>query len=179
MKKMALLSTLALFAAGSYAQQSNAVDHAQPRPPSTVKAQVTTITEHTVTTFAQDGSSTSTRDVQTGEPVLMVNESSAVSVLPAPQISDQLDLPATMQRLRHYEQSLRSAKNILRHSADADALARYASQAEALATQAGRVDDAARFRQVRATASDIQFAIARSDSIKARALLTTLAAQLH
>lgn len=179
MKKMALLSTLALFAAGAYAQQSNAVDHAQPRPPSTVKAQVTTITERTTTTFATDGSSSSTQEVQTSEPVLMMNERSAVSVLPEPQVMDQLDLAATVQRLHHYQQALRSAKQIVRSSADADALARYASQAEALAMQAGRSDEAMRFRQVRATASDIQFAIARNDSVKARALLDTLAAQLR
>ena len=179
MKRTALLSALALFAAGVEAQQSNAVDHAQPRPPSTVKAQVTTITEHSVTTFARDGSSSTTQDVQTSEPVLMTNESSAVSVLPEPQISDQLDLTATVQRLHQYHQSLRSAKNILTHGADADALARYASQAEALAGQAGRADDVMRYRKVRATASDIQFALDRRDSVKARALLNTLGAQLQ
>lgn len=178
MKRMALLSALALFAAGSHAQQSNAEDHAQPRPPSTVKAQVTTITEHTTTTFARDGSSSTTKDVQTSEPVLMTNESSAASVLPEAQITDGMDFSATVQRVRAHHQALRGAKNILAHGADADALARYASQAEALASQAGRADDAMRYREVRATAGDIQFAIGRRDATKARALANALAARL-
>ena len=36
-----------------------------------------------------------------------------------------------------------------------------------------------RYRKVRATASDIQFALDRRDSVKARALLNTLGAQLQ
>lgn len=177
MKRVVWYPLLALAVASSYA--NNTVDHAQPRPPSTVKAQVTTITETTTTMFNRDGSSTSTQDVQTSEPVQMLNESSALSVLPPPQVIDNLDLSATQARVQQYFLTLKGAKNILARGADADALSRYASQAEALAGQAGQTDNVMRYRQVRATASDLQFALDRRDSTKARALLLTLEAQLR
>ena len=177
MNRLALFTTLALFAASS--QANNAVDHAQPRPPSTIKAQVTTITETTTTTVNRDGTSTSTQDVRTSEPVLMMNASSAESVLPPPQIMDNLDLTATHARLVQYHAALSNARNLLSRGSDADALSRYASQAEALAGQAGMADGVMRYRHIRATASDLQFALDRQDSIKARALLDTLAAQLR
>lgn len=171
MKRTVLFSLLAMMAAGSYAQsQSNAVDHAQPRPPSTVKAQVTTITE----TYTSDGTTTTLRDSQTGQPVLQVMESSPTSVLPPAQVFDQLDLSATLQRVQHYAHALKTAKNILHASADADALAHYASQAEALAQAGGQMMLVTQMQQLRATAGDLQYAIAQQDSIKARALLITV-----
>lgn len=176
MNRLALL-TLALLGASSHAD--NTADHAQPRPPSTVKAQVTTITETTVTTTNRDGTSTSTQNVHTGEPVLMTSASSAESVLPPPQQIDNLDLSATHARLVQYHAALARARNLLHHGSDADALARYASQAEALAAQAGLADSVTRYRHIRATAGDLQFAIDRKDNVKARALLRTLEAQLR
>lgn len=169
MKKTALFPLLAMIAAASHAQ-SNAVDHAQPRPPSSVKAQVTTITE----TYTSDGTTTTLRDSHTGQPVLQVMESSPTSVLPPAQIVDQLDLPATLQRVRHYAQALQTAKNILHASADADALAHYASQAEALAQAGGQMMLVSQMQQLRATAGDLQYAIGQQDGVKARALLMTI-----
>lgn len=171
MKSATLFALLIAISASSYAQsQSNAVDHAQPRPPSTVKAQVTTITE----TYTSDGTTTTLRDTQSGQPVLQVMESSPTSVLPPPQIIDQLDLSATLQRVQHYANALQSAKNILHAGNEADALAHYASQAEALAQSGGQMMLVSQMQQLRATASDLQYAIAQQDSTKARALLLTI-----
>ncbi|MDO5091441.1 MAG: hypothetical protein Q4D61_07820 [Cardiobacteriaceae bacterium] len=171
MKRAICLALLATLATGSHAQsQSNAVDHAQPRPASTVKAQVTTITE----TYTSDGNTTTLRDSQSGEPVLQVLESSATSVLPPAQVFDQLDLSATLQRVQHHAQALQKAKNILNTGSDADALAQYASQAEALAQAAGQMMLVSQMQQLRASASDLQYAIAQQDGVKARALLMTI-----
>lgn len=179
MKKLILSAAVGVaFAGFAQAQtQSNAVDHAQARPASSVKAEVTTVTE-TVTTTTQGGMMTAEQTVQVSEPVAVVAESSPQSALPAAMITDaSMDLEKTMKVMGRNFKALSKADDLLAMKKEADELAVYASQGEALGLDPNKASDEAKaeyvrlMQKLRRGIADLQQAIEQKDADKAKAAL--------
>lgn len=182
MKKLILSAAVGVaFAGFAQAQtQSNAVDHAQARPASSVKAEVTTVTE-TVTTTTQGGMMTAEQTVQVSEPVAVVAESSPQSALPAAMITDaNMDLEKTMKTMGKNFKAINKADDILAMGKEADELAVYASQAEAIGLDPNKASDAAKaeftrlMQKLRSQIADLQQAIEQKDAAKAKPLVQAI-----
>lgn len=177
MKKMSLFTAMGLaFAMSASAQtQSNAVDHAEPRPASNVNAQVTTVTE---TTMIQGDSMA--QSVSVSEPVTMTAEMSAESALPEAMKVDDADLEKTMKTMGKNFKAINQSKDILAMSAEVDTLATYASQAEAIGVDPTKASAEAQaefkrlMQKLRVQLAGLQKAIADKDAEKAKALLEAI-----
>lgn len=179
MKKILLAAAIsAAFATAAQANtQSNAVDHAQPRPASSVKAEVSTVTE-TVTTTTQGGTTTAEQTVEVSAPVAVIAESTAESVLPAAMVTDaSMDLEKTMKVMGRNFKALSKADDLLAMKKEADELAVYASQGEAIGLDPNKASDEAKaeyvrlMQKLRSGIADLQQAIEQKDADKAKAAL--------
>lgn len=177
MKKMTLLAAMSVaLATSAFAEtQSNAVDHAQPRPASNVNAQVTTVTE---TTTVQGNSMA--QAVSVSEPVTMSEAVSAEAVLPPAAKVDDADLEKTMKTMGKNFKAINQAKDILAMTAEVDALATYASQSEAIGLDPNKASAEAQaeytrlIQKLRAQIADLQKAVADKDAEKAKALVQAI-----
>ena len=178
MKKIALLAAISAAFAGvvSAQTQSNAVDHAQARPASTVTAEVTQVTE----TVVKDGAAVA-QSVSVSEPVAVVEKVSPEAGLPAPAVVDaSMDLEKTMKTMGRNFKALNQAKDVLTMSKEAEDLGVYASQAEAIGLDPNKASDEAKaeftrlMQKLRVQIADLQKAIAEKDGEKAKALLDAI-----
>ena len=178
MKKIFLLAAMgAAFAGVSHAQtDSNAVDHAQARPASSVKAEVTTVTATTV----QEGAAV-VESMSVSEPVAVVNEVSPEAGLPAAEFVDaSMDLERSMKTMGRNFKAINQAKDVLAMSKEVDELAVYASQSEAIGVDPDKASDEAKaeyvrlMQKLRVQIADLQKAIEEKDGEKAKALVEAI-----
>lgn len=177
MKKMTLLTAMSVaFAGAAFANtQSNAVDHAQPRPASNVTAEVTTVTETTV----MQGDNVA-QTVTASEPVAVVAEVSAESALPPAAKVDDADLEKSMKTMGKNFKAINKSKDVLAMGKEVDELAVYASQSEAIGLDPNKASDEAKaeytrlMQKLRAQIADLQKAIEEKDAEKAAALVEAI-----
>lgn len=180
MKKIALMAAMgAVFAGTACADtQSNAADHAEPRPASAVKAEVMTVTE-TVTAGA-DGS-ISEQKVEVSAPVSVLAATSPEAALPAAMVTDSsMDLEKTMKLMGRNFKALNKADDLLSMREEVNNLVIYASQAEAIGLDPDKASDAAKaeyvrlMQKLRSQIADLQQAVEQKDGVKAQALLSAI-----
>ena len=153
MKKTFLPLLLAL-GAPALAYNDNAVDMAEPTPPSKVTITSTITTSRTVGTGAD-----STTTQETAAPVTAVQEAVATDKLPAPQKYDGANAQQTMKLLNRNFRALQRAGSIEEMTGPLHLLSAYADQAQVLglgrdvpnSQQQVYVDELAQFRQEIAT----------------------------
>lgn len=177
MKKLVLASAI-LFSGAAIAQTSNAEDHAQARPDSTVKANVVTETQITQALLV-DGQAINENTqtiVQPSVEVLNI-EAPAKSLPAAAIIDDSKDLEATMKLMGRNFKAINGAENIAAMAEPAAQLSRWASQSEALGIDAN-AQDKEKFvqgmQQTRKLIADLEIAIENKDEVTVRTIINEL-----
>lgn len=148
--KRTLLPLLLVLGASALAYNDNAVDMAEPTPPSKVTTTTTVTTSRTVGTGA---SATTTQE--TAAPVTVVQEAVATDKLPAPQKYDGANAQQTMKLLNQNFRVLQQAGSVEEMAEPLRLLSAYADQAQMLGLgrdvsnnqQQAYVDELAQFRQ--------------------------------
>ena len=152
--KKSFLTLLVTLGAPALAYNDNAVDMAEPTPPSKVMT-TSTITTNRTTGIGENVTTTQ----ETAAPVTAVQEEVATDKLPAPQKYDDANAQQTMKLLNRNFRVLQQAKSVEDMAEPLRLLSAYADQAQVLglgrdvpnSQQQAYVDELAQFRQEIAT----------------------------